>query len=343
MLKITPELCITKYIELKNILGHQPGSREFYEKSGISQRQVRIAFRTFTKLVQAAGDISQLPLDKKFPRKLDEELFEKYALIVRELKKHPSTADWLYYQNSKPALALSSERTYRRLGRWSNMPMLFQKWAADKFQYHDVLNYLGLKEKKNDQIAKTSDSISFEDYIPPIIQNIEKVKDSLEFENKVTNCFQLLGFKVDPLGQGQGQNPDGIASRPKDSYAIIYDAKSHQEGYSISASDRRAAEQYIDDHRGKLERDGIKTLLFTFVARSFNSDCLKAIQGIREKTNVTTVLLPISSLIRLTTTHIQNPYDFDFLKLKNLLSKGGQIDPKIIQPFLDDIIKQSSI
>lgn len=339
--KVTKEYCITKYKELKKTLGHQPDSREFYEQSDISQYQIKIFFRTFAKLAQAAGDQPNLPLHKKNPKKLDDELFEKYAIWVREIKNHPTSVEWLYQRKAKPMLGLPDEHAYRRLGLWSNMPEFFRSWAVDKPQYIDVLPYLPLKKIEPNQFEIINRSISFEDFIPPIIQNIEKIKDSLEFEKKVVHCFRLLGFNVDSLGQGQGQNPDGIASCPKDGYAIIYDAKSHEDGYSISASDRRAAEQYIEDHREQLGKEGIKTLFFSFVARTFNSESKKSIQGIREKTNVTAVLLTISGLLQLTAFHIQNPYDFDYAKLKSLLSKGGQIDAQTVQIFLAEIQKQS--
>lgn len=335
MPEITKEYCIEKYKELRNKLGYQPDSREFYEQSGVSQYQIKIFFRAFSKLAQAAGDQPNLPLHQKHPKKLDDELFDRYAILVREIKKHPTSIEWLYQRKMKPNLKLPDEHAYRRLGLWSNMPEFFRKWAVDKPQYQDALNYLPLKNKI-DQIEITK-KFSFEDFVPPIIRNIEGVSDPIDFENKVAYCFRLLGFRVDHLGQGSGQNPDGIASRPKDGYAIIYDAKSHQDGYSISASDRRAAEQYIEDHRGNLEKAGNKTLLFIFIARSFNNDCKKAVQDIREKTNVTTILLTTSALLQLTASHIQNPYNFDFSKLKTLFSKGGQIDENTIQPFLTEI------
>ncbi|SRR5665213_142136 len=329
--EITKEYCIQEIKRLAETKGRAPLLAEFCEETQIKRYQIQKLFLNFNNLISQSGyepRVSIIP-----PLITIEQMWESYANILRQLEHLPTQAEWSFHK------FLPNRSTYENKFncKYSVIPYRFREFTKDKPEYVDVLAYLPTSDGKETTDIITSSVDDFHAYIPPILQSLEETEDSNDFENQVGIAFQLLGFETDHLGQGQGQNPDGVASRPKDNFAILYDAKSHLDGYSISASDRRAAEQYIGDHREALEKDGIKTLFFIFVARSFTSECKKAVQDIREKTNVTTILLTTSALLQLTAGHIQNPYNFDFSKLKALFSKGGQIDEGTIQPFLNEI------
>jgi hypothetical protein len=340
MADVTKEECLKEFKRLAQIKGRPPKQKEFLKEAHISSYYIGKLFgeNAFAKIMSTAGFQPRQTV-KDIPKISIEKFWDSYAEMLRKCKHVPSTAEW---DNNHFRPVHSSFRAKLNC-KFSEIPILFKKFTKDKPEYADVLCYLpNPQENETTSFPVLTQKDEFYPFVPPILQNFEEIENSTLFEEKVSVCFQLLGFKNNHLGQGQGQNPDGIASRPKDGYAIIYDAKAHLDGYSIVSSDRRAAEQYIEDHRGKLEKTGSKTLFFAFVARSFNSDCKKAIQGIREKTNVTAVLITASALLYLVVTHIQNPYDFDHAKLKALLSKGGQIDRETIQSFLEEIHQQGS-
>jgi hypothetical protein len=332
MAEITKEYCIQEMRRLADSKGRPPLREEFIEETNISDHYITKLFLGFGNLMTQSGFEPRLTV-RDIPLISIEQMWQSYSDMLRKLKHSPSRAEWIF-NNFQPA---TNTFRYKFNCKFSEIPTRFKEFAKNKPEYADVLVYLPKFDEKEIENVITAQLEDFHLFIPPILQGFEEIENSNDFETRVGIAFQLLGFKTNVLGQGQGQNPDGIASRPKDNYAILYDAKSHQDGYSISASDRRAAEQYIDDHRGSLEKDGMKNLFFVFVARSFTSECKKAVQDIREKTNVTTVLLTSSALLQLTASHIQNPYNFDFSKLKALFSKGGQIDENTIQPFLTGI------
>ncbi len=334
-MNITREECIKEFKRLSQIKGRPPKQKEFLKETMISSYMLskhfgRNAFAEMMAIIgyqprQTVKDIPKIPVER---------MWEAYAEMLRKLHRPPSQSDWVF-NRFQPA-----EITFRTKFncKFSEIPLRFEEFAKDKSEYSDVIAYLPkTQEVEVSPFYNPIRTNDFRLFVPPIIQDIETTKDPVVFEKKVGTCFQLLGFKTNRLGQGQGQNPDGIASHPKNGFALIYDAKSHEDGYSITTSDRRASEQYIDDHREQLKKSGIKIFFFAFIAHSFNSDCKKATQDIREKTNVTAVLITVPALLRLVVGHIQNPYDFDHDKLKSLLAKGGQIDPKTIQSFLGEI------
>ncbi|HTC19993.1 MAG TPA: restriction endonuclease FokI C-terminal domain-containing protein [bacterium] len=347
-----PELNEQYYIQKwKEVFGKNPKAHsliKFEKSSGIAITDLKKVFgaRAYEKLVIACGGTANTFDKHGYAR---EHFLQEWGknfrndVINKKIKIEDFNSSHWKFRKYNPIVSSYTDE----FGSWKNIRQSFIDFATHKPEWTDVIEALVITSPENsnstfEPVAISNNGETFYDFVPPIIQHIETTENSAIFENQVGTCFQLLGFKTKHLGQGQGQNPDGIASRPKDGYAIIYDAKSHQDGYSISASDRRAAEQYIEDHRVNLEKAGNKTLFFIFIARSFNSDSKKAIQGIREKTNVTAVLITAASLLHLVAAQIQYPYDFDHVKLKTLFSKGGQIDRETIQPFLKEIHQQGS-
>lgn len=172
-------------------------------------------------------------------------------------------------------------------------------------------------------------------YIPPIVSilpslanNTEEVGELAEeagkrveslFENRVAKCFKMLGFEVEELGQGTGRNPDGIAkdrAHGSHGYAIIYDAKVRQEGYSIGTSDERQFEDYINQVVPRLRDEGFRNLYFAVVTGNFTDDAKDVIRRLKIKTDIQEIrLIEAEALLALLENKLREP------KLK--LGTGG--------------------
>ena len=330
--EITKELAVQKYLELKASLCKQPSFADFKKAktTGISRRNLEKLFgpNTWSKLVQAAGD--QTDTFIKLSRS-SEDYFDIYAKAVREQKGHPAEVTWNFHKY-KPSVS-SYVKKFKR--PWSNLPDLFRQFAKDKAQYQETLSYLPVKPViPMDSSKVDTPSSDLSRFIPPTLIDLNDFKGSdKDFEARVQDAFQILGFKVIRLGLPN--EPDGVAKLPINDYAIIFDAKSHEDGYSVTAGDRRAAVEYIKNWKTSLNNDGAGTLFFAFVARNFTADSTKNIGEIRNAANVTTILLPASTLANLAIAHIRDSYDFDHDILKKIFSKGGLIDPKEIRSLLD--------
>jgi hypothetical protein len=97
-----------------------------------------------------------------------------------------------------------------------------------------------------------------ESFVPPIVAIIPRlavgdaetekaaaasgVTVARALEKSVHAAFTMLGYETKLLGQGAGRTPDGIATNYDDSYAIIWDAKSRINGYSMGTDDRTIRE-----------------------------------------------------------------------------------------------------
>jgi hypothetical protein len=67
---------------------------------------------------------------------------------------------------------------------------------------------------------------------------------SKAFEKSIHAAFTTLGYDTKLLGQGMGRVPDGLAVEPDSSYAILWDGKVHENGYSMGTDDR-AIREYV--------------------------------------------------------------------------------------------------
>jgi hypothetical protein len=97
-------------------------------------------------------------------------------------------------------------------------------------------------------------------YIPPVIAVLPRIArnevgfDALAkasgtslpkaFEKSIHAAFTILGYDTKLLGQGMGRVPDGLAVEPDSSYAILWDAKIRENGYSMGTDDR-AIREYV--------------------------------------------------------------------------------------------------
>lgn len=197
------------------------------------------------------------------------------------------------------------------------------------------------KPKSTVTVNATEPAISadFRNYIPPVLKDFEalafrKEGDSLEFEKKVITAFKMLGFQVNGIGQGKGREPDGIAKWSSSGFAILFDAKSSTDGYSIGTGDRAIIE-YIEKYEPKLRKEGIKKIYFVLVSSEFNGSSEKSLSIIRKESSAkSVVLISAKQLLKIIAKRIQEPFAFDVESLENLLLDGGILDDEELEDFL---------
>lgn len=191
-------------------------------------------------------------------------------------------------------------------------------------------------------------------YIPPIVSILpdlarrtdrmaelaEQTGTTIEslFENRLAVCFRMIGFTVEDLGQGSGRNPDGILKyRGNDSsYAIIYDAKSSAESFSLRAGEERQFEDYINRNVRELERSGFDNVYFGVISGSFTDDAREAIRGLKIRTPIREVrLIEIDALMELLESSLRDP--------EFRLGPGGYNDVGVQDFFVESGILSKSV
>ncbi len=185
--------------------------------------------------------------------------------------------------------------------------------------------------------APRKQGMAFMDFIPPVLQDFPVLarNNSLVFEGKVMLFFKMMGFQVDPMGQGKGRKPDGIARCREHNYAILFDAKSAEDGYRLGTDDRTLIE-YIRSYDKELRKEGYSNLYFILVSSSFKGDAKASINRIRKDTSAKSVVLATADqCLRLLSKKIEDPTLFDLEAFQTLLLDGGEISDQQIDEFLD--------
>lgn len=172
---------------------------------------------------------------------------------------------------------------------------------------------------KGTQVRTLPDS-----YIPPIVsilpdlgRNTEEIQEIIDgtgnsvetlFENRLARTFQMLGFEVDEMGQGSGRNPDGVVKSPMHNYAIIYDAKARQGGYSIGTRGERKFQDYINRKVPSLRAQGFRNIYFAVISGTFKDDGRDAIRTLKITTDIQEVrLIEAEALLSLLETRLRDP------------------------------------
>jgi len=183
----------------------------------------------------------------------------------------------------------------------------------------------------------------YRQFIPSIIADLSKLGKSegksLEFENKIHCAFQMLGYNVERLGQGTGRNPEGIARAQKDHYAILYDAKSRQEQYSLGTDDR-IFKEYLNKYKNVLQNDGYDKIYFFVISHKFATSSQKVFDRFFKETHVPLVFLTTEQMLRLIAKKIEWPIYFDLGNLENLFATAGLIDAKKLDEYLNNVDKE---
>jgi hypothetical protein len=182
-------------------------------------------------------------------------------------------------------------------------------------------------------------------YIPPIVsvlpllaENTPEIDSACKtlgqsvikvFEERIAILFEMLGFIVEKQGQGKGRVPDGIAICPEHHYAIMFDAKSRKDGYSINTDDR-AMKEYISQAVRQLKKDGIDKLYFAVISSGFKGEFNEEIRSIKNGTDIREVLFfEADALLTILEQKLRDPkFDLGTEGMQYLLAQSGIIRKK---------------
>jgi hypothetical protein len=150
-------------------------------------------------------------------------------------------------------------------------------------------------------------------YVPPIIAIIPALASNdsaLEhaakasgtsiaraLEKSVHAAFTMLGFHAQLMGQGQGRVPDGLAIAHDYSYAILWDSKARQNGYSMGTDDRTIREYITTQSRQLKRKHHLRNLYYVVVSSSFADDFDDLIRGLKMDTEVNEICLMESDVL----------------------------------------------
>jgi hypothetical protein len=181
-------------------------------------------------------------------------------------------------------------------------------------------------------------------YLPQCIQNLEalstKEGSSLEFERAVNIAFRILGFQVLQLGQGTGRNPDAIALDINNRFAVIVDAKSRRESYSLGTDDRTFIE-YFKTWQSKLRSKGMEQLFLCIISSRFKNINEKAVTNIKNGTDAKEVNLVTSQqLLKLVIAKIKYSSQFELKDLKEMLVTDGELSSKRLVEWIEGMDKK---
>lgn len=217
---------------------------------------------------------------------------------------------WDLNEEMRDALA---EYTGREIHLWTVEHVFWHWQQRDEF------------EDEPDTEASTTTTSSIPDsYIPPIVSILpdlangsEEIRELVEgtgntveglFENRLVRAFRMLGFDVEPKGQGSGRNPDGVVKDHMHNYAIIYDAKSRENGYRIGTSDERQFQDYINREVPSLRAQGFRNVYFAVISGEFRDDGRDAIRTLKITTDIQEVrLIEAEALLLLLEHSLRNP------------------------------------
>lgn len=111
------------------------------------------------------------------------------------------------------------------------------------------------------------------------------------FEKGIDAAFTVLGYDCRLLGQGHGRVPDGIAQDDDDAYAIIWDAKVRDDGYSMGTDDRAIREYVATQSRDLKRRRTLRNVYYTIVSSGFRDDFEETIRALKMETDTAEVCL----------------------------------------------------
>ncbi|MHC1753650.1 restriction endonuclease FokI C-terminal domain-containing protein [Humidesulfovibrio sp.] len=191
-----------------------------------------------------------------------------------------------------------------------------------------------------------------ESYVPPIIAILPRMAlnepalqtaaknsgTSLDnaFEKSVNAAFTILGYTTQPLGQGQGRVPDGIAIDQDSSYAIIWDAKVRAEGYSIGTDDRKIRE-YVQTQTKKLKNRSLRNIYFAIISSSFKDDYDDPIRSLKMDTIIKEVcLIQADALVAMAEAKLRDPLQIDLgsTGLQRLFCNSGVLTGDMVREAL---------
>ena len=227
--------------------------------------------------------------------------------------------------------------------------------------YRDVSNAIywyreRLGEEEDSELEEpvtiTTPSASSNLFLPPVVADLVEVAENSDeaqekydandsalaniFEDKLGHTFRMLGFDTEELGQGSGREPDGIAIAVRNNYAVIYDAKMRQNGYSIGRDDR-AIREYIEKHTRKLRDQGQQNIYFTIISSDFPDPDESVLQDLVTNTDIDNIVLLRAEILEdMIKMRLKEPY----LNLDDLQAVFGNRSGLIHREELQNIVPE---
>jgi hypothetical protein len=203
---------------------------------------------------------------------------------------------------------------------------------------------VGGKPVESLSMARLPDS-----YIPPVISVLPQLArnepgfDELAkasgtslpraFEKGIHVAFTILGYDTELRGQGSGRKLDGIALAPDGSYAILWDGKSRENGYSMGTDDR-AIREYIKTTSRELKkrRGSPGKIYYVLVSSNFADDFNDTIGSIKMETEISEVcLLEAAALVEMVNLKLRDPQvTLGPDGLQRLFGRGGIITQEAV-------------
>ncbi|MDG3008311.1 restriction endonuclease FokI C-terminal domain-containing protein [Paludisphaera mucosa] len=163
-----------------------------------------------------------------------------------------------------------------------------------------------------------------ESYVPPVVAiltSMARNEPGLEavakasgtslpraFEKSIHAAFTVLGFDTKLLGQGSGRVPDGLALEHDNSYAILWDAKVREDGYSMGTDDRAIREYVMTQSRELKRKKTLRNIYYAVVSSGFKDDYDDLIRSIKMETDTNEVcLLEAAALVAMVDARLRNP------------------------------------
>ena len=227
-------------------------------------------------------------------------------------------------------------------------------WFKSENQYQAVPEQGKKNDDKKPKEPVETDLLS-QSYIPPIIAIIpqialrgedvsEAAKNSgisLEkaFEERVNAAFKIMGFETRLLGQGKGRVPDGTAESVDDRYAIIWDSKIRNSGYSMGTDDRTIREYITTESKDIKKRKKFRNIYYMIISSSFADDFDATIRSIKMDTDVNEVLLlEAEALVAMVDVTLRNPLQITLGSdgIQHLFSNSGVITAQMVKEQLKE-------
>jgi hypothetical protein len=217
---------------------------------------------------------------------------------------------WKHFLKSSPNKAISTGETPVGANAESKIqkPMSLNQ-AANEWLPPIIADFCDLAFNKETEWSKQND-----------------LKPEKAFESKVRIAFTLLGYEAVELGQGKGRESDGFAislNVDDGDYAIIYDAKSREEKFSVGTNDRQIYE-YIKNPPDELKKRRMKPICFLIISSQFDDSQinLSLIRDVDRRTNTRVVMISASDFLFVIEEKLKN-FELNHTRLQQLFVETG--------------------
>ena len=298
------------------------GQSRFTQATGVKESEIVYYWGSWTQFMAQLGQTPNQPT----ARLDDDEVFREFSRVCLELGKIPASSE---LRIATRKMGTKTHTVDKRFGTRAAFDQRFRSWLENQEpSLQPILELPGWKRTspfgrtrvQHSQTASTPALLH--PYLPaglhylgvlargdlPPYSADENV--ALMFERRVADAFKCIGFSTELRGQGTGRVADCIAVAAREGYALIVDAKSRRNGYSLGTEDRKFFE-YASTHCRELERRGVLRTYLVIVASEFRpEDGSKAANYLAASPVRGVVMMTADALARIVEDSIQNRCDF---------------------------------